>query len=465
MDRNRLRAMIGRHQQNHRSHIEQSYLNAGTRILILGAGFGGLATALKVEQELKLSKQEQKQSDVEDVSTLLVDRNNDLLFTPLLWTVANGRANPNNVVVPIRDFQRGRQFHVLHADIESIDLERKEVKTSEGSYPYDKLVIALGSHTVIPNLPGLREYGLPFHTPADALELRNHLIDAIEAAHQSKDPQERQEWLTFVVGGAGDTGIELAAIIYDYIKVGLFGEYPWLADASVHVVIVGRAERILPMAEKETSQAVRRVLENEGIEVLTGASVNKVTERTVETSARIIPARTFFWAAGTTAPDIVRDLPVAHAPNGAIMVDDYLRIPRNPDVYVIGDSAWAYDSATGDPVPGTAQAAHQQGNYVGKVIVDELAERPAKAYRYTTFGHLALLGRYTAVARIGPITVVGLTAWVIWHIAYLLRIPSWVKRIRLVLDWLLSGILGRETGQLRLSIELPQPQRVLTPEK
>jgi len=231
-----MRPRVDKRRSEHVSQSEESYRSAGTRILILGAGFGGLAAALKLDQQLNPSN---------DISILAVDRNNDMLFTPLLWTVANGRTSPNNVVVPIRDFQKGRRFHVLHAEIESIDLDRKEVRTSGGSRPYDILVIALGSHTAVPDLPGLREHALPFHTPADALQLRNHLIDAIEAAHQANDPAERQEWLTFVVGGAGDTGIELGAIIHDYITTGLFGEYPWLADAPIRVVVVGRAEHIL----------------------------------------------------------------------------------------------------------------------------------------------------------------------------------------------------------------------------
>lgn len=448
------RSGVHRHRSEHVSQTEESYRSAGTRILILGAGFGGLATALKLDQQLR---------PADDISVLVVDRNNDLLFTPLLWTVANGRTSPNNVVVPIRDFQKGRRFHVLHAEVESIDLDRKEVRTSADSRPYDILVIALGGHTAVPDLPGLRENAFPFHTPSDALQLRNHLIDAIEAAHQTDDPEERQAWLTFVVGGAGDTGIELAAIIHDYITTGLFGEYPWLADAPVRVVVVGRAERVLPMSEPNTSHLVRQALEQEGIEVLTGRSIKGVTETTVETSSGVIPARTLFWAAGTTAPDVVRQLPVQHARNGAVIVDDHLRIPGYPHVYVIGDSAWAYDSTTGAPVPPTAQASRLQGYYVGKAIATEYARRPARPYRYMTLGHLALLGRYTGVAEVGPITFGGLPAWILWHLAYLLRNPSWAKRIRLVVDWLLSGILGRETGQLRLGSELPQRRGVLEP--
>jgi len=450
--RKMLRSGRGRQWEQHQSESKAHYRHAGTRVLILGGGFGGLAAALQLDRQLLAS---------DDVSVLVVDRNNDLLFTPLLWTVSSGRANPNNVVVPIRKFQRGRRFHVLHTEIEHIDLDKRIVYTSADERPYDILVIALGSYTTVPDLPGLREYALPFHTPADALQLRNHLIDAVEAAHHTDDPEERQSWLTFVIGGAGDTGIELAATIHEYLVEGLFREYPWLVDAPMRVILVGRAERILPMGDPDTAQRVQEVLTKEGIEILTGTSITGVTEKTVETNAGSIPARTLFWAAGITAPDVVRQLPVKHAPNGAIFVDDFLRIPEYSNVYVIGDVAWAYDSASGSPVPPTAQASDQQGKYVGKTIAMQYAGRTAKPYCYVPLGHLALLGRHTAVARVRAVTFTGLPAWVFWHIVYLGLNPSWSKRVRLVVDWLLSTLLGRETGQLRLDVGLPRRKKVL----
>src|SRR3989440_10460535 len=226
-----MRPRVDKRRSEHVSQSEESYRSAGTRILILGAGFGGLAAALKLDQQLRPS---------DDTSILAVDRNNDMLSPPLLWTVANGRTSPNNVVVPIRDFQKGRRFHVLHAEIESIDLDRKEVRTSGGSRPYDILVIALGSHTAVPDLPGLREHALPFHMPADALQLRNHLIDAIEAAHQVDDPAERQEWLTVALGGAGGSGYGLAAVIPDYTIPGPLKEFAWLVTAPFPLVHSGR---------------------------------------------------------------------------------------------------------------------------------------------------------------------------------------------------------------------------------
>jgi NADH dehydrogenase len=199
---------------------------------------------------------------------------------------------------------------------------------------------------------------------------------------------------------------------------------------------------------------VRQELERQGIEVLTGCAITGVTATTVETSRGIIPTHTLFWAAGITAPEVVRLLPGEHAPNGALLVDDHLHIPGYPQVSVIGDAAWAYDSITGAPVAPTAQAAHQEGEYVARTIVLEYAKRPSPPYRYTEIGHLALLGHETAVAKLGPFSLRGRAAWLLWHVAYLQRNPSWNKRLRLVLDWLVSGLLGREVGQLRLTTGL-----------
>ena len=348
---------------------------------------------------------------------------------------------------------------MLQAEIERVDLDRREVLTSAGPRAYTTLVVALGSVTAVPDLPGLREHAAVFHTPADALELRNHLIDAIETAHRTLDPEERRPWLTFVVGGGGDTGIELAATIHDYLVTGLFEEYPWLADAPMRVVVVGRASRLVPMSSPRTSESVRRVLEAQGIEVLTGVSIQSDEAGVVHTSQGPIRAHTLFWAAGISAPPVVRELPVEHAPNGSVIVDGDLRPAGHPEVYVIGDSAWAFDSATGGAVPPTAQAAEHQAEYVTGAIAARLEGRQIGPFQFKPRGHLALLGRRTGVAQIGPLTISGLPAWLLWHGYYLSHIPSWRNRIRLAVDWLQAALTGRETGQLRLrpGVEAPVP--------
>lgn len=426
--------------KRHVSETPGQYEHARHRILILGAGFGGLAVARELDKRLNGM----------NVSILVVDRDNSLLFSPLLWTVADGRSGVNDIVVPIRALQRRQGFHVLQAAVLGIDLEGREVMTTAGIRPYDTLIVALGSITAIPDLPGLREHARVFHAPVDAIELRNRLIDAIEAAHNAQDPEERREWLTFVVSGAGDTGIELAAVIHDYLVSGLFKQYPWLADERPRIVLVGHAPRVVPMDAPETSASVQRVLEDEGIEVRTGVTVEAATERRVHTSAGEIAARTIFWAAGITAPDIVRQLPVQHAHNGAVIVDGDLRLPDHPEVYAVGDCAWAFDGVTHAPIPPTAQAAQHMGIYVGRAVAARLGPKQPPPFRFRPLGHLALLGTRTGVARIGPLILTGLPAWLLWHSYYLWRIPGMRNRIQLLLDWLISGLFGRETSELRL---------------
>ncbi len=425
----------------HRSETEADYLKATTRILILGAGFGGLATALNLDKHL---------DPTQNVSVLVIDRNNYSFFHPLSWTVAAGRTSPGSIVVPIRAFQRGRSFHVLHAEIQRIDLDQKLVYTSAGTRPYDYLVLALGSITAFPDLPGLKEHALPFHSPLHAMGLRNHLIDAIEAAHQCEDEAERRAWLTFVVGGGGDTGVELAATIREYLVDGLFKRYPWLVDAPVRIVLIGRAERLMPMSTPPTSEVVRRVLEVENIEILTGVSVQAVSERAIQTSQGEIPTRTFFWAAGISAPPLIRELEVKQAPNGALIVDKGLQIPGREEVYVIGDIAWAFDAATDAPIPPTAQASEHEGAYVAKALTERLKGQTVEPFMFRPRGHLALLGKRTGVAQVGSFTLTGLPAWLLWHAYYLSHIPTWRNRLQLFTNWLLAALLGPETSQLRL---------------
>lgn len=432
----------GPQQRRHASQSESDYREAGTRILILGGGFGGMSVALELEKQLK---------NQEDLSVLVIDRDNSMLFTPLLWPVANGTASPNSVVVPIRSFQPSRNFHVLHAHIEKIDLENRVVYAATAEpRPYDILVIALGSVTQVPDLPGLRQRALLFASPADALTLRNRLIDTIELAHRTSDPAEKRRCLTFVVGGGGDTGVEVAATIHDYLNSGFLAEYPWLAGERFRVVVVGRAERLIPTSSPKVSRAVQRALERKGIEVQTGTAIISVTDTAVYTSQGEIPTRTIFWAAGITAPEVVRALSVEQARNGAIIVDDHMRIPSHPEVYVIGDSSWGYDAETGDPLPPTAQAAEQQGRYVARTIATQLRDKEARPYSFSPRGHLVLLGRHSGVAQVGKFTLSGFPAWLMWHVYYVWHIPSWRNRIHLLTDWLLAAITGRETSQLRL---------------
>ena len=259
-----------------RSHTSQDVAgwNASReKILILGGGFGGVATALALDRAVGADP---------ETSVLLVDRGNAQLFVPLLWTIANGSADAGDVMVPLRDHQRERSFHILRAEITGIDLDRRVVTTSAGERAYDKLVIALGSVTTIPeHIPGAREHAHVFRSPADAMQLRNRIIDAVEAAHDKPNSEERAAWLTFVVIGGGDTGTELAATIHDFIRQALVKEYPWLVDEPVRVLIIEALDRLVSMSSHDVSQRIRASLESRGIIVHTGAGVERIDDGSV----------------------------------------------------------------------------------------------------------------------------------------------------------------------------------------
>jgi NADH:ubiquinone reductase (H+-translocating) len=426
----------------HQTESSDDFVRARTKVIVLGAGFGGLTAALALDRHLNQGN--------DDAS---------VLFTPLLWTVADGRSSPTDILVPLRDFQHGRRLHVLQTDVKGIDLRRREVLTDSGAKPYDYLVIALGSVISYPPLPGLVEYARPFRRTADALGLRDQLIDAVERAHHSTDPEEQRAWLTFVIAGGGDTGVELAGAIHSYLSSGLLREYPWLAPnapgPNFRVVIVGRAPQLVPMAGLDAALATRRELEKAGVEIMTGTAVEEVLADAVVTSRGVIPTKTVFWAAGISAPPMLRDLPVAHAKGGTLVVDEHLRLPDHPEVFAIGDCAWTFD-VDGAPVPPTAQAAQLEGKYVAKSIAATIEARPLPSgFRFSPKGHLALLGARTGLARVGPYLIAGVPAWLMWHAYYLSRIPSWKRRVSLSIDWILSGIFGRETAQVRLERTAP----------
>ena len=433
-----------RHKKRH-AHVSQStedYDRSATRILVLGGGFGGVKTMLELDKRLHGRTA---------LATLLVTRDTGELFVPLLWTLAEGRSAASHVTVPLRALQKGRSFHVLIAEVAAIDLDQATVRTSAGTRPYDVLVIALGSVSAMPNIPGVREHAQTFRSPADALQLRNRIVSAVELAHNSTDPEEREALLTFVVVGGGDTGVELAATIDDFLRNVLAKQYPWLFNIPPRVAVVERMNRILPLASEAVASRVRNALERAGIALYTGAAIDKITDDAVYAGDTIIRTRNVFWAAGVNAPEVVRALPVAHERNGAVIVDQHLRIPDYPNVYVIGDSAWANDGVTGHPVPALAQAAEHEARYVARAIAAELAQEPVPPFHFTKLGEMTLLGKGNAVAEIGPFVVSGKPAWLLWHLYYLSHIGSWRNRILLASDWLLAAALGAETGELRLA--------------
>jgi NADH dehydrogenase len=240
-------------------------------------------------------------------------------------------------------------------------------------------------------------------------------------AHIRQREAARRAWLTFVVIGGGETGTELAATIDDFAQHALEKAYPWLVDEPVRVVLIEFADRLVPLSSQDALRRVRALLERRGITVYTGVGVDRIDADAVHAGERTIPARTAYWAAGVSPPDLVRNIAAEHAKNGALLVDEQLRVRGRPDAYAIGDNAWAVDSLTGQPVPALAQAAEHEADYVARAIVAGLRGAPLDPFRFKKLGQMTLLGRYEAVAEIGPLTFTGPLAWLLWHAYYASR--------------------------------------------
>lgn len=418
------------------------------RVLILGAGFGGLAAAET------LTAGEHAGLDV-----TLVDRHNYSLFTPLIYQVSAGLVNPMHIVYPARAIATARHFRFRESVTQSIDLERRVVVTDEGELPYDTLILALGATTNYFDIPGAEEYTLPLKTMGDSVAVRNRVIDAFEAADVETDPEKRREQLTFVIVGGGATGVELTGGIDGLIRYVLLKHYPTLRAEEVSLVLIEAAGQLLPGWDPFMVKTSQRALEEKGILIRTGASVARVTREFVELKdGERIRARTVIWTAGVRPTRVVTDLPVPKLKGGRLQVNEYLELPEHPGVFAVGDMAGFLDPATGKPVPGLGATAEQQGHSVAENIRRRLCGQPMRPYHYQLLGQALSLGRNQAAVQAFGFKLQGFVAWLGWRAAHLMKLRGWRSRIGVLLDWAFSYVFLRDTLRLEATPE-PVPDR------
>src|SRR5690242_17793656 len=301
-----------------------------TRVLILGGGFGGLYAALHLDKTIAADP---------DIEVTLVNRENFVLFTPMLHEVAAGELDLSDIVSPLRQMLRHVRF--LEADVEEIDLEEREVTVAYGihqlrkSLPFDHLVIALGSETNFFNLPGVEERAVTMKSLSDAFVLRNQVLALLEVASVVEDPAVRRDLLTFVVAGGGFAGTETIGAVNDYVREAI-RYYPGLNESEIRFVLVHPREVILPELGEELGRYAQRKLAARNVDIRTNTRVNAYSERGVELSnGDIIPARTLVWTAGVTPPAVLRNLPCRQMRN-RIVVEETLEVPGFPGVWEIG---------------------------------------------------------------------------------------------------------------------------------
>ncbi len=412
-----------------------------TQIVILGAGFGGVYTAIHLEKLL---------AHAPEVDITLVNRENFFLFTPMLHEVAASDLDITHIVNPIRKLLHRANF--FEGDVEYIDLPNKCIGVSHGyephmhELPYDHLVLALGSITNFFNLPGLEEHALTMKSLGDAIHIRNRLIANLEEACSECAVQGRAPLLTVVVAGGGFAGVETIAGINDFLRESV-RFYPNLSEELLRIVLVHPGAVILPELGPKLGAYAQKKLLQRGVDIRTNTRVTGVTEHEVTLSdGSTIPSSTVVWTAGTSPNPLLTALPCAKE-RGRVVVNEYMEVPEWPGVWALGDCALVPDPKTGTPYPPTAQHALRQGKVLARNLTATLRGGQKRPFIFSTLGQLAAIGKRTGVANILGVNFSGFLAWWLWRTIYLSKLPRVEKKLRVMLDWTLDLIFSKDLVQ------------------
>jgi len=412
------------------------------RIVIVGAGFGGLEAVRALRRA--------------PADVLVVDRQNHHCFQPLLYQVATAALSPAEVAWPIRHILRAqRNATVLMEEVSGVDTRQKLLHTNFGDMPYDYLVIATGAmHSYFGHdewsmyAPGLKRI-------EDATRIRRSILIAFEQAEIITDEAERRRLLTFLIIGGGATGVEMAGAIAEIARQTLPADFRRIDPRSARIVLIEAGPRLLPTFPAEQSEYVHAALERSGVEIKTDTRVTNCDARGVDTDKGRIDAGTTIWAAGVVASPAARWLGAEADRAGRVKVNPDLSLPGHADVFVIGDTA-AIANRAGKPVPGVAPAAKQMGHYVGRLIAARIAGRPGVApFHYMHLGELATIGRRAAVVKLGRLRLRGFIGWLFWSVIHIYFLIGLRNRFIVAFTWLWSYLTFQRGARLITDPEQP----------
>jgi NADH:quinone reductase (non-electrogenic) len=390
-------------------------------VVIIGGGFGGLYAA----RALRKAR----------VRITLVDRRNHHLFQPLLYQVATAALSPAHIAVALRRVLRHQQnASVVLGEAVQIDVKARKVILRDGALDYDFLIVATGAtHSYFGHAEWAR-FAPGLKSLEDAVEIRRRVLLAYELAEREPDAARQAGLLTFVVVGAGPTGVELAGALAEIARHVLARDFRHIDPASARIVLVEAGPRVLPGFAPELSVAATRRLEQMGVQVLLGRPVTAIDADGVSMGAERIVSRSVLWAAGVQASPLGQTLGVPLDRAGRVQVAPDLSVPGAPEVFVIGDLA-AMKQADGREVPGVAPAAIQGGRYVARLIEQRLRGETAEPFRYFDKGALATIGRNAAVAQVGKLKLEGFFAWLMWLVVHILTLIGFRNRFAVMLEW------------------------------
>jgi NADH:ubiquinone reductase (H+-translocating) len=410
-----------------------------TKIIIVGGGFGGLATAKALRNT--------------PAQIVLIDRANHHLFQPLLYQVATSVLTPGQIGSPIRGILRNQKnTAVILGEVTGVDKDQKSVTVRNAdreavSLSYDYLILATGvTHSYFGHnefekfAPGLKSL-------ADAVVIRNKILQAFEQAEAEEDPSRHRDLLTFVLVGAGPTGVEMASAIAVLVRRTLKSDFRRIDPASARIVLVDMAPRVLPPFSEGLSNAAKPRLENLGVEVRLGHSVDQIDADGIVVAGERIGSKTVIWTAGVSPSPAGKWLKVETDRAGRVRIQNDLTVPGHPDIFVIGDTA-SLDQ-NGKPLPGVAQVAIQQGRYAGKLIHNRLAGNPAPGpFSYFDKGSMAVVGKGFAVLQSGKVQLSGFVPWLAWAAVHLQFLAQSNLRVSVFLQWVWTYLTGQRGSRL-----------------
>jgi NADH dehydrogenase len=415
-------------------------------VVILGAGFAGLWAARTLSHS--------------QVDVLVLDRNNYHTFFPLLYQVAAAELEPEDIVYPVRSVLRGQQnIRFLMNEVTEIDLIGKKVKTTDHVFPYDFLVLGIGSTSHFFGVKGAAEYAFQLKTLEEAIALRNHILFHFERALCETDPERRQQMLTFAIVGGGATGVEFAGALAELIRGPLVKDYQALDPREMHVLLLEATDRLLaPFPERLGTYAAKR-LQKMGVEIHLRAMVSQITPEYVQLEeGTTIPLETVIWTAGVRGESFNAILPTMR--NGQVKVLPTLQTPDYPEVYVIGDLAFV--EADGHSLPMLAPVATQQGETAAHNIIRQVNGQEPVSFHYHNRGTMVTIGRNAAIAYIGGHAFAGFPAWILWLSIHLYSLISFRNRLLVLVNWSWDYLFYERA--VRLIVSLPV-SRTLGPKK
>ncbi len=405
------------------------------RVVVVGAGFGGLQAALRLARQ-------------RDIDLTVIDARNHHLFQPLLYQVATAALSPSDIASPLRGvIPASGRAHVLVGTVTGVDAQARHVMCDGKAVPYDELIIATGSQLSYFGHESWAEAAPGLKTLDDALNLRHRVLAAFEQASVAETDQDQARCLTFVLIGAGPTGVEMAGSIAELARDLLTHDYAMKLKRA-RIVLIEAGPRVLEAFPPDLSRNAAGALAELGVDIRTGTRVTGIETGKVHLGNETIAAQTVIWTAGITATPVADWLGIAPGHGGRMAVDAGLRVAGQPAIHVIGDAALAL-GADGKALPGLAPVAKQQGAYVARAILRRLrGRRPPAAFAYHDYGNLATIGRNKAVAEFGSVHLTGFPAWLAWAAAHIFFLISFRNRVMVSMQWAFAYATDERAGRL-----------------